>query len=84
MVVMFVGGVVLLFDGLLVLFLPWEIYGAGVFCSHPNRYVVKLLMNKHDLIEHPELFVFCTLTNEHPAFMQVLVLPPPPLPTNYL
>jgi hypothetical protein len=33
---MFVGKVVLLIDGLLVLFLPEEIYGAGVFCSRPN------------------------------------------------
>ena len=38
MVMMFVGVVVLLFDGLLVLFLLKEIFGAGVFCSHPNPY----------------------------------------------
>ena len=31
MVMMFVGVVVLLFDGLLVLFLPQKIYGARVF-----------------------------------------------------
>jgi len=36
---MFVGGVVLMFDGFLVLFLPLIIYGAGVFCSHPNPYL---------------------------------------------
>jgi len=35
---MFVGGVVLLFDGLLVLFLLLEIYVAGVFCSILNPY----------------------------------------------
>ena len=35
MVMMFVGEVVL-FDGLLVLFLAQEIYGAGVFCSRTN------------------------------------------------
>jgi hypothetical protein len=35
MVMMFVGGVVLLFDGILVLFLS---YGAGVFRSRPNPY----------------------------------------------
>jgi len=29
------------------------------------------LINKHDLVERPELFVFCELTNECPAFMQV-------------
>jgi hypothetical protein len=33
-----VGGVVLLFDGLLVLFLRKEIYGAGVFRSRLNPY----------------------------------------------
>jgi hypothetical protein len=38
MVMMFVGGVVLLFDGILVLFLLWEIYGVGVFRSRPNPY----------------------------------------------
>jgi len=38
MVMMFVGGVVLLFDGLLVQFLQWEIYDAGVFCSRLNPY----------------------------------------------
>ena len=36
------------------------------------NYVDLLLIN--DLVEHPELFVFCALTNEHPVFMQVLVL----------
>jgi hypothetical protein len=34
----FVGGVVLLFDGLLTLFLPLIIYGVGVFRSRPNPY----------------------------------------------
>jgi hypothetical protein len=38
MVMMFVGGVVLLFDRLLVLFLQWKIYDVGVFCSCPNPY----------------------------------------------
>jgi len=38
MVMMFVGRVVLVFDGLLVLFLAWEIYLAGVFRSRPNPY----------------------------------------------
>jgi hypothetical protein len=36
MLMMFVGGVVLMFGGFLVLFLPYEIYGAGVFRSRPN------------------------------------------------
>jgi hypothetical protein len=36
MVMMFVGGVVLLFDEFLILFLPHDIYGAGGFCSCPN------------------------------------------------
>ena len=37
MVMMFVwGGGVL--DGIIVLFLPWEIYGAGVLRSHLNPY----------------------------------------------
>jgi hypothetical protein len=35
---MFEGGVVLLFDGLLILFLLKEIHGTGVFCSRPNPY----------------------------------------------
>jgi hypothetical protein len=43
MVMMFVGGVVLLFGGLLVLFLPEEIYGAGVFVPARTLIVVKLL-----------------------------------------
>ena len=38
MVMMFVGGVVLLFDGFFVLFLPYEIYRAGVFHSCLNPY----------------------------------------------
>jgi hypothetical protein len=38
MMMMFVRGVVLLFDGISVLFLQWEIYNAGVFCSCPNPY----------------------------------------------
>jgi len=38
MVMMFVVGVVLMFDGFLVLFLLYNIYGAGVFCSRPNPY----------------------------------------------
>jgi len=38
MVMMFVGGVLLMFDGFLILFLPYNIYGAGVFCSRPNPY----------------------------------------------
>ena len=37
------------------------------------NYVDLLLIN--DLVEHPELFVLCALTNECPAFMQLLVLP---------
>jgi hypothetical protein len=32
-VMMFVGGFVLMFDGFLVLFLPYDIDGAGVFHS---------------------------------------------------
>ena len=35
---MFVGGVVLLLDGIYVLFLQWEIYDAGIFRSRPNPY----------------------------------------------
>ena len=39
MVMMFVGGVlVLMFDRFLVLFLPYDIYEAGVFCFRPNPY----------------------------------------------
>ena len=38
MVMMFVGGFVLMFDGFLVIFLPYDIYGAGVFRSRPNPY----------------------------------------------
>jgi hypothetical protein len=43
MVMMFVGGVVLMFDGFLILFLLYNIYGAGVFCSRPNTNRVTLL-----------------------------------------
>ena len=52
MVMMFVGGVVLMLDGILVLFLLLETYGAGVFRSRPKVFVttrtqivVKLLSN---------------------------------------
>ncbi len=52
MAMMFVGGVVLMLDGILVLFLLLETYGAGVFCSRPKGFVttrtqivVKLLSN---------------------------------------
>jgi hypothetical protein len=38
MVMIFVGGVVLMFEGFLVLFLLLIIYAAGVFCSRPNPY----------------------------------------------
>jgi hypothetical protein len=38
MVMMFVGGVVMMLEGFLVIFLPKKICGAGVFCSHPNPY----------------------------------------------
>ena len=38
MVTMFVGGVVLILDGIIVIFLQEETYGAGVFCSRPNPY----------------------------------------------
>jgi hypothetical protein len=38
MVMMFVGGVVLLFDGISILFLQWEIYDAGVFHSRLYPY----------------------------------------------
>jgi hypothetical protein len=53
MVMMFVGGVVLMFDGFLVLFLPYDIYGAGVFHSRPNPYrgeAVKHVQNLSKLI----------------------------------
>jgi hypothetical protein len=42
MVMMFVGGGVLLFDGVLVLFLLYDIYGAGVFLFPPKLLGVKL------------------------------------------
>ena len=38
MVIMFVGGVVLMFKGVFVLFLPYIINWAGVFRSRPNPY----------------------------------------------
>jgi hypothetical protein len=38
MVMMFVWGVVLMFGGFLVLFLPCDICGAEFFRSHPNPY----------------------------------------------
>jgi hypothetical protein len=37
MAMMFVGGVVLMFD-ILILFLLYKIYRAGLFHSHPNPY----------------------------------------------
>ena len=43
MVMMFVGGVLELFDGLLVLFLPLEIYGAGVFVPARTLIGINLL-----------------------------------------
>jgi hypothetical protein len=43
MVMMFVGGVVLMFEGFFVLLIPFIIYGAGVFHSRPNPYSGKLL-----------------------------------------
>ncbi len=36
MVMMFVGGVVLVLDGIPILFLMYKTYGAGVFCFCPN------------------------------------------------
>jgi hypothetical protein len=43
MVMMFVGGVVLLFDGLLILFLLLEIYGAEIFVPAQTLIGFKLL-----------------------------------------
>ena len=39
MVMMFVGGVVLVLDGIPILFLTYKTYGAGVFCfcPYPDR-----------------------------------------------
>jgi hypothetical protein len=50
MVGMFGGGVVLILDGNFILFLPWETYGAGVFCSclNPNRGKVANVMVEAD------------------------------------
>ncbi len=45
MVMMFVGGVMLMFDGFLVLFIPYDIYGAGVFVPARTLIGVKLLSN---------------------------------------
>ena len=48
MVMMFVGGVVLVLDGIRLLFLPYKTYGAGVFRSCLNPYsgkAVKLYLN---------------------------------------
>ena len=42
MVMMFVGGVVLMFDGFLILFLPYDIYWAGVFVPARTLIGVKL------------------------------------------
>jgi hypothetical protein len=47
MVMKFVGGVVLMFERFLVLFLPLIIYGAGVFCSRPNPIGVKLSIDTY-------------------------------------
>jgi hypothetical protein len=38
MAMMFVGGVVMMFDRFLVLFLLYKIYRAGLFHSHLNPY----------------------------------------------
>ena len=42
MVMMFVGGVVFMFDGFLILFLPYNIYWAGVFVPARTLIGVKL------------------------------------------
>ena len=42
MVMMFVGGVVLMLDGFLILFLPYDIYWAGVFVPAQTLIGVKL------------------------------------------
>ena len=48
MVVMFVGGVlVMMIDGIIVLFLLYETYGVGVFCSRPNPYRGKAVKSQH-------------------------------------
>jgi len=45
MVMMFGGGIVLMFEGFLVLFLPLIIYGVGVLRSHTNPYRLVLAQN---------------------------------------
>ena len=74
MVMMFVGGVVLLFDEISVLFLQKEIYDAGVFHSRLNPYRGKAVNEETmDLGECLGLLVICALTNERPAYLQLLV-----------
>jgi hypothetical protein len=46
MVMMFVGGIVSVLDGIPVLFLPYKTYGAGVFVSAQTLIMVKLLKLK--------------------------------------
>ena len=51
MVMMFIGGVVLMLEGFLVL---WEIYGAGVFCSRPNPYSGKAIKTVDFVKSYPD------------------------------
>jgi hypothetical protein len=39
-------------------------------CTHMGFNNIDLTNIHNDLVEHPELVVFCALTNERPAFMQ--------------
>ncbi len=55
MVMMFVGGVVSVLDGISVLFLPYKTYGAGVFVSAQTPIVVKLLTAGSSTWRLPEL-----------------------------
>jgi hypothetical protein len=57
MVIMFVGGVVLMLDGFLVLFLPYEIYGAGVFVPARILIGVKPLTTTSCQISFEFLFI---------------------------
>ena len=52
MVMMFVGGVVLVLDGILVLFLPYTTYWAGVFCSHLTLIGFILLSKVEESVLH--------------------------------
>jgi hypothetical protein len=58
MVTMLMGGVVMMLDRIIVLFLLLETYRVRVFCSHPNPYRDKaVIKNKAEVSENCHCYV---------------------------